>query len=501
MRDDCLRSQLYSEIYLIKFCNLDKLNTVAGKQDKCVSKTLIPQFMKNHSYSLSRRKFIQTAATAAVAAPFILRCTSGKSSPFKILHHACIGVGGMMGGQDLQKFKEHPNVQIVALCDVDADNLKKASELLPQARTYSDWRELLEKEGDKIDSVNVTVPDHNHFSIAYSAIQKGKHVYCQKPMCHDVIEVRKLTEVAVKAGVITQLGTQVAASKGDRTGVQWIKEGAIGKVKHAYLCSNRPSANEYRLEGPRPPEGQDPPATLNWNTWVGSAPMRPYAPDIYHIVKWRAWQDFGTGWSGDIGCHIFDAVWKGLGLKAPLSVVAEVQQSWKDSPERRSDNWPQGDHITWMFPGNSFTEKDVLPLEWFDGEFYPPKEVQDLYAGKEYPAESAMLVGTEGALLIEHGGEAVLLPQSKFANYPAPKLEKGNHYQNFVVACLGGPKTESHFAQTGPMTEAILLGTVAIRVPDQLLEWDPVKMEFPNYPDANKYLSRGYREGWSVAGF
>ena len=406
-----------------------------------------------------------------------------------------------MGWADLQKFKEHPNVNIVAICDVDANNLKKASEALPAARTYSDWRQLLKKEKDNIESVNVTVPDHNHFPIAYAAIKMGKHVYCQKPMCHDVAEVRLLTEAAVKAGVVTQLGTQVAASIGDRIGVQWIKEGAIGKVKHAYLCSNRPSAIDYRLEGPRPLKGEGAPSTLNWDIWIGTAPKRQFAPDIYHHMKWRAWQDFGTGWSGDIGCHIFDPVWKGLGLKAPISVIAEVQKSWKESPERRSDNWPQGDHITWMFPGNNFTDQDVLPLEWFDGEFYPPKDVQDLYAGNEYPAESSMLVGTEGALLIPHGGMSVLLPESKFKNYITPQLEPGNHYQNFVVACLGGPKSVSHFAQTGPMTEAILLGTVAIRVPDQLLEWDSAKMKFPNYPDADKYLRRTYREGWNVAGF
>jgi len=406
-----------------------------------------------------------------------------------------------MGWADLQKFKEHPNVKIVAICDVDLNNLKKASEALPEARTYTDWRELLKKEGDKIESVNVTVPDHNHFPIAYTAIKKGKHVYCQKPMCHDVAEVRLLTEAAIKSGVITQLGTQVAASIGDRIGVQWIKERAIGKVKHAYLCSNRPSAIDYRLEGPRPAKGQVAPATLNWDLWIGTAPVREYAPEIYHTMKWRAWQDFGTGWSGDIGCHIFDAVWKGLGLKAPVSVIAEVQQSWKESPERRSDNWPQGDHITWMFPGNDFTEKDVLPLEWYDGEFYPPREVQDLYSGNEYPAESAMLVGTEGALLIPHGGMPVLLPRSKFENYKTPALEPGNHYLNFVVACLGGPKTESHFAQTGPMTEAILLGTVAIRNPDIMLEWDSVNMKFPDHPDADKYLRRVYRKGWNIGGF
>jgi predicted dehydrogenase len=408
----------------------------------------------------------------------------------------------MMGLNDLQNFKDHPNVQIVAICDVDSDNLKKASEALPDARKYMDWRELLKKEGDKIDSVNVTVPDHNHFAISYQAIRGGKHVYCQKPMCHDVVEVRLLTEASVRSGVITQLGTQVASSTGSRIAVQWIKDGAIGKVKHAYLCSNRPGAiDSYRLKGPRPPQGQEAPASLNWDLWVGTAPMRPYAPEIYHPIKWRAWQDFGTGWSGDIGCHIFDAVWKGLGLKPPNSVLARVQKSWQDSPVRKSDTWPQSDQITWMFPGNDLTDLNVLPLEWFDGEFYPPQDVRDLFSGKEYPAESAMLIGTEGALLIPHGGMPVLLPESKFKDYRTPIFEDRNHYHHFVDACLGGVKTESHFAQTGPMTEAILLGTVALRMPDKVLEWDAVNMKFPDYPDANKYLRRNYRKGWQVAGF
>ena len=227
--------------------------------------------------------------------------------------------------------------------------------------------------------------------------------------------------------------------------------------------------------------------------------MRPYVPDIYHQTKWRAWQDFGTGWSGDIGCHIFDAVWKGLGLKAPLSVTAEVQQSWKDSSERRADTWPQGDHITWKFPGNSFTETNELILEWFDGAYYPPEEIRALYSVEKYPAESAMLVGTEGALLIPHGGEKpILLPEEKFKDLSYKKFESRNHYHHFVDACLGGEKTESHFAQSGPMTETILLGTVAIRVPGEELKWDAANLTFTNNAEANKYLKRVYRKGWEI---
>ena len=455
--------------------------------------------MKDQFESVSRRDFLLASAAAALIPSFLH--TPASAIPFDgVLNHACIGVGGM-GYGDLKNFLQHSKVKIVALCDVDSNNLKKAAELVPGARTYSDWRELLEKEKDVIHSVNVSVPDHNHFAVAYSAIKLGKHVYCQKPLCHDVAEVRLLTQAAVKAGVSTQLGTQIASSSCDRTAVQLIKEGVIGKVKHVYLCSNRPGAEKYRLLGPRPATGSTPPDTLNWDLWLGTAPVRPYVAGIYHPVSWRAWQDFGTGWSGDIGCHIFDAVWKGLGLKAPKTVQAQVQQSWKDSEARRGDTWPQGNHITWVFPGNSMTDTDELTLEWFDGEFYPPKEIRELYSLENYPAESAMVIGTEGALLIPHGGEApYLLPQNKFASKQVKKIEGRNHYHHFVDSCLGGEKTESHFAQSGPMTEAILLGTVAQRVPGELLKWDAARMRFTNNKEAGKHLSRIYRKGFQIKG-
>jgi len=447
--------------------------------------------------SQSRRTFLRNATLAGVAAPFILKSGLRAGTLNGKLQHACIGVTGI-GGHDLKEFRSHPRVEIVALCDVDSDHLASAAKLVPGARLYSDYREMIAKEGNKIDSVNVSVPDHSHFLIAASAIKHGKNVYCQKPLCHDIAEVRALTEMAVKRGVMTQLGTQIASTSGDRTNVQLIKHGAIGKIKHAYLCSNRPGAiDTYRLKGPRPAQGQEPPKNLNWDVWLGSAPYRPYVPAIYHPVKWRAWQDFGTGWSGDIGCHIFDSVWKGLGLKAPTSVIAEVQDSWRNSPERRADTWPQGDHITWTFPGNDLIDGKELTLEWFDGEFYPPKEIRDLYSG-EYPPESSMLIGTEGALLLPHAGDPVLLPVGKFKDYKYEKLPSRNHYHHFVDACLGGEKTESHFAQTGPMAETILLGTIAIRCPGEKLEWNSRSMKFPHHKDAAKFLQRKYRDGWKI---
>ncbi|MBM3889168.1 MAG: Gfo/Idh/MocA family oxidoreductase, partial [Verrucomicrobia bacterium] len=222
--------------------------------------------------SLSRRQFLRAAVTTTVAAPLILRSGARAASPNGKLQHACIGVT-RMGKNDLKNFLDHDRLKIVALCDVDTNHLDEAAKSVPDARRYTDWRELFEKEGDKIDSVNVTTPDHMHFPIAYMAIQRGKNVYCQKPMCHDVTEVRTLTEAAAKKGVITQLGTQHASEIGDRMAVQFLKDGVIGKIKHVYLCSNRAAPN--RLKGPRPAQGEDPPPNLKWDLWIGTAPMRP----------------------------------------------------------------------------------------------------------------------------------------------------------------------------------------------------------------------------------
>jgi len=446
--------------------------------------------------TISRRTFLK--ASAAGLATFAIG-RPGFAANSK-LHHACIGVGGM-GWQDIKQFKEHPKLQIVAICDVDKKNLAKAAALVPGVRQYTDWRELFAKEGPRIDSVNVAVPDHMHAAITMTALHCRRHVYCQKPLCHDVAECRAVARAAQAAGVVTQLGTQFAAGIGDRMGVQWLRDGVVGKVKRVITCSNRKGAVEnYRLKGPRPAQGEPAPSELAWDLWLGTAPERPFAPDIYHPTKWRAWQHFGTGWSGDIGCHIFDAVWKGLGLTAPRTVVAEVQQSWKESPERRADTWPQWNHITWTFPGNEKIAGDELLLEWFDGEMLPPKDVRKMSEMEKYPEESAMVIGTEGALLLGHQSGPRLLPSAKFEGHPKPEVPPRNHYHHFADACLGGPMTESHFLQTGPMAEAILLGTVAIRTPGTVLRWDSHHLRISNSPEANKLLRRRYRKGWQVHG-
>jgi len=449
---------------------------------------------------IKRRTFITSAATMGLTAPLLAPSLVRAASPNGKLHHACIGVQGM-GRGDRTSIASHPQAEIVALCDVDAHHLSRAAKDHPKAATYADWRQLFAEAGEKFDSVNVTVPDHMHAAIALTAMRAGKHVYCQKPMCHDVSEVRTLTEAAEQTGVVTQLGTQHASGMGDRMAVEFMRQKVLGKARRLILCSNRPGAiDNYRLVGPRPEQGAAPPKHLSWDLWLGTAPERPYAPGIYHPVKWRAWQDFGTGWSGDIGCHIFNAPWKGLGLGAPISVHAQVQQSWADSSARRGDTWPQSDHITWIFPGNEYTEGERITVEWFDGRMYPPEEIQALNPSQNYPPESFMMVAADGQLLLPHTSGPQLLPREQYKRRPRPDLKPQNHWHNFVDACHGKTKPESPFSIAGPMSEVVLLGTVAIRVPDQTLNWDSASMRFTNSDKANSLLKRDYRSGWEVEG-
>ena len=451
--------------------------------------------------TFNRRDFFKGAG--ALAGLAIAGCGTVPSrrtsfGPNDKLRHACIGVGGM-GAGDLHNFLQHPRVQITALCDVDADNLARAAALVPTARTYVDWREMLEREPD-IDSVNIAVPDHQHAVIALAAMRRGKNVYCQKPLCHDVAECRAVALEAERCRVVTQLGTQFAAGGGDRLAVDLLRAGTIGAVTKVYLCSNRKTAPKYRLEGPRP-ASCEPPKTLAWDLWLGTAPTRPFAEKVYHPRLWRSWQDFGTGWSGDIGCHIFDAVWKGmsLGAAAPRTVRAQVQESWLRTPARRGDLWPQANHITWTFDGVPASDGKPFTMEWFDGSFYPHEDGQALVrdAGiKEFPEEAALVFGTEGALLIPHQKVPHLLPKAKFASKKFDRLPFKNHYHDFADACLGLSENASPFPRTGPMAETIILGTIAVRCPDETLRWNADTLSFDGSPTATALVRRTYRAGW-----
>ncbi|NQU23687.1 MAG: Gfo/Idh/MocA family oxidoreductase [Candidatus Nealsonbacteria bacterium] len=449
------------------------------------------------SLQTNRRQFLKQGLSAGLGTAILPAIVSAKSPNGK-LQHASIGIGGM-GGADLARFSSNADLAIVAICDIDLARLAAAGKKFPGARRYQHWRELLETEGDKIDSVNVSTPDHMHAPIAMSAINRGKHAYCQKPLSHDVFEARQLAAAAAKADVVTQMGIQINASVGYRMAVKLIRDGAIGKVKRVYAWSCKP-AGRYRPLGPRP-SGEDPvPATFDWDAWLGTATERPHKLGVYYPSLWRGWQDFGAGWLGDMGCHIIDTPYQALRLGAPQSVTAEVDPAWRGSPARRAETWPVWQIVRYTFPGNELTAQSTLELTWSDGGKYPPEEVRQQIDGQGFPREGAVLLGEAGALLLPHVGGPQLFPAEKFKDYQRPEIAPRNHYGHWVDACRNQGKTAAGFDYAGPLTEVILLGTVALRCPDKEMAWDAEQMKITNVPEANQYIRRRYREGWTVAG-
>jgi len=455
--------------------------------------------MPNKSTIFTRRSFLKSATTASLLVGPLRRVTRAVSANGKI-QHAAIGVGGM-GWGDISQIGSHPNVEIVAICDVDTRRMANAAKAFPDARRYQDWRELLEQEGDKVDSVNVTVPDHMHAPIAMSALNRGKHVYCQKPLTHDIYEARQLSAAAKKAGVVTQMGIQLSSTIGNRMAAGMLADGVIGKVSQAHLWSNKDSGR-YRPKGPRPTKTDPVPAEVNWDWWLGAAPERPYVHNTYHPTWWRGWQDFGCGWLGDMGCHIMDMPYRALGLGLPLAIHAEVEPEWRDDPARRVETFPTWQIVRYTFPGTDRTSGDSIDVIWSDGYKYPPEELTQRMDGRNFPKQGALLIGEEGVMLAPHGGGPQFFPGEKFKAVARPKLKPMNHYHEFINAIQGKPEAtlQASFDYAGPLTEMVLLGTVALRFPNQDLKWDATNLSVTNVDDAHRFVRRSYREGWDVTG-
>ena len=442
------------------------------------------------SKQISRRSFIKHVTAAGIAMPLILPRLSFAKSPNGRIQHAVIGATGQ-GGYDMAQIFSHGNVDIVALCDIDETNLQKAAALHPQARLYRDWREMLDVEEKNIDSVQVSTPDHTHAPATMSAIRIGKHVYCEKPLTHDVYEARKVTLAARKKGVATQMGNQIHSHDFYRTAVQWVREGAIGKVKNWHSWSGAQFTNDTKKR----PAGSDPiPANVDWNLWLGTAPEREYKAEIYHPFWWRTYRDFGGGAVGDFGCHIFDPVYSSLDIGNPLSIIAE-------SESVSDEVYPGWTFSTYEMEGSAMTVDKTIMATWRDGGKKPEvSESKHLPADLELPPSGSMLIGEEGTLIIPHVGPPKLYPLEKFANYPTPTFEPRNHYHQFVEAAMGNGIGGSNFDFAGPMTEAVLLGNIANRFPGEKLEWNAKRCRFNNHREANKFLRRRYRKGFKVRG-
>jgi predicted dehydrogenase len=457
----------------------------------------------NPPFISTRRQFVKTLGTAAFAAPFMTRHLLA-APPGRVLRHASFGAAGMAWA-DIEMLTSHSAVKLVAVAEVDLNRLEKLRANFPDVKVYQDWRELLDKEGANLDSVNVSVPDHLHAPIALSALQLGKQVYCQKPLTHDIHETRVLTEFARRKKLVTQMGIQVHAEKAYRQVVALVQGGAIGKVREVHTWSNK----KWGDTGPPPVTNAAVPAGFNWDLWQGGCAARPYVSDAYyHPENWRKRLDFGTGTFGDMGCHIFDPVFESLVLTAPLSVRSE-------GPAPDVWNWAINAKIRYVFPGTRFTADSTVAVTWYDGDNRPPAEIQALViptktaprksATEPSPAEAmeqgSILLGTEGVLHIPHVATPKLYPREKFAGWPMPAVEGSNHWYEWIEACLGGSRQPSaSFDYSGPLTEAVLLGCVAVRFPQTTLEWNSARLEFDNVKEANAFIRRSYRSGWDVTG-
>jgi predicted dehydrogenase len=423
----------------------------------------------------------------ALAAPFLTRYSLAAPASETILH-ASIGAS-RQAGSDLQWIARHPNVKLVAIADVDGSKSAPMREKFPEARIYQDWRELLEKEKE-LDSLNVSTPDHMHAAIAMSAMQLGKHVYVQKPLAHDIYEVRQLTRFARQKKLVTQMGIQIQSGSEYRQAVQLVRAGTIGKVKEVHSWCRK----TWGAQNPPPDRRDTPPPEFDWDLWLGVAATRPFIGDgYYHPGNWRSRLDFGTGTFGDMGCHIFDPVFGSLGLTAPISVRSE-------GPAPNQWDWAVDAVVHYIFPGTDFTEDRQFKLSWYDGAARAPKEVLSLVNVERIPATGSIFIGTQGVMLLPHIARPRLFPEDQFADFQLPKVEDGNHYTQYVETILGRGKTGASFDYSGPLTEAVLLGGVASRFPQTTLEWNSRAMKFKNVREANQFRRREYREGWKVKG-
>ena len=458
---------------------------------------------------LSRRKFI--ASTAAAAASFMILPGSvfakDGQSPNNKLNIACIGVGGKgwsdlegVGGMYIEEEKDAEGntvktlkgsgENIVALCDVDANTLARAAHLYPKAKTFKDFRKMFDAMANSIDAVVIATPDHTHFPAAMMAIKLGKHVFVQKPLTHTIWEVRQLARAAREHKVATQMGNQGHAGEGIRRIKEWLDAGVIGPVTKVAFWTNRPIWPQG-IE--RPQEAQPIPEYLDWDVWLGPAPERPYN-SAYVPFRWRGWFDFGCGALGDMGCHVMDAPWWALELGAPESVEAAT------SPVN-TETFPKSSVITYRFPARG--SKPPVEAIWYDGDIevpLPPEFEQGRSVNRD---GGSFMYGEKGTIWCDtYGGSPRIVPEEKMKEMRSslpPKTIPNSPgvYKEWIEACKGGKPAGSNFDVSGPLTETVLLGNVALRA-RRKIEWDSKNLKVTNVPEANQYIRREYRKGWDV---
>jgi predicted dehydrogenase len=475
---------------------------------------------------ISRRSFIKKATLGAAAVSIVPRFVLGGPgyiAPSDTLYIAGIGVGGK-GTSDLTGFagsidgktKGNPKAKISFLCDVDERQTEESKKNFPNAKYYKDFRVMLDKEAKNIDAVSVSTADHTHAVAAMAAMQRGKHVYVQKPLTHNIFEARALTEAAKKYKVVTQMGNQYASADYVRVAKEWVDAGLIGDVHTVYCWTNRP----VWPQGIATPTGKhDVPKEMDWDLWLGPVKGIDYNP-AYHPFNWRGWWNFGTGALGDMGCHIMDAAFRILPIDYPSEVECSATTAWADFFEVADypDSCPSSSIIHLKFPRTD--GKGNINFTWMDGGLLPkrPDELMPDEKLGDGGGNGYIFEGTKGKLMANYERMPVLLPSAsmKDIKFPSPTLprvqgQEAGHYTQWVDACIAGygkMQLSSPFEFAGPFTEAVLMGNLAIRSYNlrtdkgftgrKKLLWDAKNMKITNFDEANQFVKREYRPGWSL---
>lgn len=472
---------------------------------------------------MKRRKFIHTAGAAIPAFTIVPRYVLGGSgyvAPSDKLNIAAIGAGGK-GMVNLTNSYNGGTDNIVALCDVDDRQAKEAREKWASATYYRDFRKMLDKEDKNIDGVLVSTPDHMHGVHALEAMKRGKHVYCEKPLTHDIYEARVLTQAAEKYKVVTQMGNQGSSGNDTRYVESWIQSGLIGDVHKVHVWTNRP----VWPQGIPRPEGKFPvPKEVDWDLWLGTAPKRPFNP-IYIPANWRGWVDFGTGALGDMGCHFMDVPYRALKLGYPISVYCSAAAVYKGFFEEAiiTDSYPTASKIHIQFPARE--NMPAVELVWYDGGIQPdrPEELGPDEAFGELDG-GILFEGTKGKFMAGlFGRNPTILPTAQMKDIPLPApskplVENGTegHQQQWVKACKQGygAYVSSPFSEAGPLTETVIMGNLAVRSYNytektgnkwapyaypgrKKLLWDGPNMKITNFEQANPFVKREYRGKWA----
>ncbi len=471
---------------------------------------------------MKRRKFLEVSGASVAGITIVPRHVLGGrgfTPPSDKLNIAAIGVGGK-GAVNIERSYNGGTDNIVALCDVDDRQAVEARKQFSKAPYYRDFREMLEKEDQNIDAVLVSTPDHMHGVHALAAMKMGKHVYCEKPLTHDIYEARILTQAAEKYQVVTQMGNQGSSGDSTRYIESWIQQGLVGDVHKVHVWTNRPV---WPQGIPAPKEEHPVPKEVDWDLWLGTAPKREFN-NLYIPANWRGWVDFGTGALGDMGCHFMDVPFRALKLGYPTSVYCSAVLKWSGffEADNTMDSYPAASKIHIQFP----QREDLIPVEliWYDGGILPERPKELLPDEPMSDFDGGMLFeGSQGKLMAGlFGTNPTILPTAKmkFIKKPEPSkplVQNGEvgHQQQWVKACKEGygAYTSSSFAEAGPLTETVLMGNLAVlsynyAEPEDSfykwtypgrkeLLWDGEQMKITNFEPANRFVKRTYRGDWN----